>query len=117
MDEEIKGLVAHRLDLQKERKDHQEKIEGFENKLKMIEEGGKKRIREYQKEIREWKRTKEKLQEKIENIEKKKDPLFVRLGKQSDESRENQEQLSVFYSQIDRSNERIEDLEQQIKNL
>jgi chromosome segregation ATPase len=117
MDEEIKELVAKRLDLEKERKDHQEKIEGFEKKLKMIEEGGKKRLREYQKEIKEWKRTNEKLQEKIENNEKKKDPLFVRLGKQSDESRENQEQLSVFYSQIDRSNERIQDLEQQIKNL
>ena len=103
--------------MEKKQKKHQEKIEEFDKKRKMIEEDGKKRIREYQKEIKEWSRTKEKLREKIENIEKKKEPLFVCLGKQSDESRVNQEELSVFYSQIDRSNERIDDLEQQIKNL
>jgi chromosome segregation ATPase len=117
MDEAIKMLVEKRLVLEKERKDHQEKIEEFDKKLKMIEEGGKKRIREFHKEIKEWKRTKEKLSEKIENIEKKKEPLFVRFGQQADETRKNQEQLTVFYSQIDRSNERIGDIERQIKNL
>jgi chromosome segregation ATPase len=117
MDTAIKKLVEKRLNLEKERKDHQKKIEDFDKKLKMIEEGGKKRIREFHKEIKEWKRNKEKLHEKIEIIEKKKEPFFVRLGKQADETRETQEELSVFYSQIDRSNERIGDLEQQIKNL
>ena len=117
MDETIKKLVGKRLDLEKERKDHQEKIDELDKKLKAIEEGGKKRIREFHKEIKEWKRNKEKLLEKIEHVEKKKDPLFVRLGKQTDETRENHQELSVFYSQIDRSNERIGELEQQIKNL
>ena len=117
MDKAINKLVDKRLDLEKERKDYQEKIEESDKKLKMIEEGGKKRIREFHKEIKEWKRTKEKLCEKIENVEKKKEPFFVRLGKQADETRENQEELSVFYSQIDRSNERIGDLDRQIKNL
>jgi chromosome segregation ATPase len=105
------------LDLEKERKDHQEKFDELDKKLKAIEEGGKKRIREFHKEIKEWKRNKEKLLEKIEHVEKKKEPLFVRLGKQTDETRENHQELSVFYSQIDRSNERIGELEQQIKNL
>jgi chromosome segregation ATPase len=117
LDETIKKLVGKRLDLEKERKDHQEKIDELDKKLKAIEEGGKKRIREFHKEIKEWKRNKEKLLEKIEHVEKKKDPLFVRLGKQTDETRENHQELSVFYSQIDRSNERIGELEQQIKNL
>jgi len=117
MDEAIKKLVGKRLDLEKERKDHKEKIDELDKKLKAIEEGGKKRIREFHKEIKEWKRNKEKMFEKIEHVEKKKTPLFVRLGIQTDETRENQQELSVFYSQIDRSNERIEELEQQIKNL
>lgn len=117
MDETINKLVGKRLDLEKERKNHQEKIAELGKKLKVIEEGGKKRIREFHKEIKEWKRNKEKLLEKTEHLEKKKDPLFVRLGKQTDETRENQQELSVFYSQIDRSNERIGELEQQIKNL
>jgi len=117
MDETIKKLVGKRLDLEKERKDHQEKIDELDKKLKAIEEGDKKRTREFHKEIKEWKRNKEKLLEKMEHVEKKKDPLFVLLGKQTDETRENHQELSVFYSQIDRSNERIGELEQQIKNL
>jgi len=117
MDETIKKLVGKRMNLEKERKDHQEKIDELNKKLKAIEEGGKKRIREFHKEIKEWKRNKEKLLEKIEHVEKKKDPLFVRLGKQTDETRENHQELYVFYSQIDRANERIGELEQQIKNL
>lgn len=117
VDETIKRLVDKRLGLEKEQKDHQEKIGELDKKLKAIEEGGKKRIREFHKEIKEWKRSKEKLLDKIEHVEKKKDPLFVRLGKQTDETRENQQELSLFYSQIDRLNERIGELEQQIKNL
>jgi hypothetical protein len=117
MDEEIKKLVDERLDLEKVRKSHLEKIEEFDNNLKLIEEGGKKRIREFHKEIKEWKKAKEKLSEKIEHIEKKKEPLFLNLGKQADKAREHQEELTVFYSQIDRAKERIGDLERQIKNL
>ncbi|UCE40506.1 MAG: hypothetical protein JSV17_13775 [Candidatus Aminicenantes bacterium] len=117
MDEAIKKLVDKRLGLERERKDHREKLDEMDKKLKAIDEGGKKRIREFHKEIKEWKRNNEKLLEKIEHIEKKKDPLFMRLGKQTDETREQHQELSVFYSQIDRSNERIGELEQQIKNL
>ena len=91
--------------------------EEFDKKIKIIEEGGRRRIREFHKEIKEWKRNKEKLYEKLENIEKKKEPLFERLGKEVDDSRENQKELSLFFSQIDRSNERIAELEHQIKNL
>ncbi len=117
IDKTIKKLVEKRLNLEKEQKTHQEKIEEFDKKLKMMEEGGKKRIREFHKEIREWKRNKEKLNERIKSVEKKKEPLFVRLGKQTDEARVKREELSLFYSKIDRSNERIGELEQQIKNL
>jgi chromosome segregation ATPase len=117
MDETIEQLVDKRLELERERKDHQEKIDDWDKKIKAIEEGGKKRIREFHKEIKEWKKNKERLLEKMEHIEKRKDPLFARMGKQADETREYQEELSLFYSQIDRSNERIGELEQQIKNL
>jgi chromosome segregation ATPase len=116
-DKTINTLVDKRLDLEKERKLHQEKIDSLDKKLKALEEGGKKRIREFHKEIKEWKRSKEKLLERIGHIEEKKIPLFMRLGKQTDEARNHQQELSVFYSQIDRCDQRIDDLSQQIKNL
>jgi chromosome segregation ATPase len=117
MDRNIKGLVEKRLALEKERKAHQEKADELDKKLSKIEESGKKRIREFHKEIREWKKNEEKVREKIEHVVKKKDPLFARLGMHADETRADQESLTLFYSQIDRSKERIEELEQQIKNL
>ena len=117
LDKAIKELVENRLNLENERKEHQEKIEEFDQKLRMIEEEGKKRIREFHKEIKEWKRNKDRLDEKIKNTQKKKEPLFERLGKQTDEARVNHEELTLFYSQIDRSKERIGELEEQIKNL
>ena len=113
----IKDLVAKRLQLENEQKENQEQIEELDKKLRIIEEEGKKRIREFHREIKEWKRNKDKVNEKIKNVEKKKEPLFVRLGKQADEARMDHEELSLFYSQIDRSNERIGELEEQIKNL
>jgi len=116
-DRYIKALVEKRLTLEKERKVLEEKRTEFDKKFKKIEEGGKKRIKEFQKEIKEWKRDRERLSEKIEDIEKKKDPLFVRLGNKADETRVDQEELSLFYSQIDHSNERIRELEKQIKAL
>ncbi len=116
-DERIKNLVEKRLNLEMERKAHQEKLDELDGKLRKIEEGGKKRIKEFHKEIKEWEKNKEKLLERIKHHEKRKEPLFERLGEKADESRENQEELSLFYAQIDRSNGRIQELEQQIKNL
>ncbi len=117
MDEKIKKLVEKRLELEREQKDHQKKIDELDEKLRKIEEGGKKRIKEFHKEINEWRKSKEKLLERIKYNEKRKDPLFERFGQKADEARVNQDSLALFYSQIDRSNERIQELEQKIKNL
>jgi chromosome segregation ATPase len=116
-DRQIKDLVEKRLGLETEQKVHQEKIDELDEKIEKIEEGGKKRIKEFNKEIKEWRKNKEKLLERIKNNEERKDPLFLRFGQKAEESRVDQEKLSLFYSQIDRSNERIRDLERQIKNL
>jgi chromosome segregation ATPase len=116
-DNTIMTLVEKRLNLEKERKILQEKCEEFDKKHKKVEEGGKKRIKEFQKEIKEWQKDREKLREKIEDIEKKKVPLFERLGIKAGETRLHQEKLSLFYSQIDHANERIRELEKQIKDL
>jgi len=116
-DENIKARVEKKLILEKERRDHQDKVEEIDEKIKKIEEGAKKKTKDYEKEIKELRKNREKLQEKIEHTEKKKDPLFERLGNRADQTRVNQEELSLFYSQIDRMNERIEELDQQIKDL
>lgn len=116
-DERIRNLVENRLDLERERKGFQEKIDEVDGKLKKIEEGRKKRTKEFHKEIKELRKDKEKLLERIKNNEKRKDPLFERLGQKADEARVNPETLSLYYAQIDRSNEHIQELDQQIKNL
>jgi chromosome segregation ATPase len=109
--------VANRLNLEQERKLQQGRMEENEKKLKKIEEGGKKRTKEFHKEIKDLKKNKDKTQERIQHIEKKMKPLFEWLGKRADETRINQEDLSSFYSQIDRSKGRIEEIEQQIRAL
>lgn len=116
-DEVIRMLVDKRLALENERKHHQEKIEEEHKKLKAVEEGGKKRIHEFHKEIKEWKKNREKTLERIEHLEGKKEPLFMRLGKHSDENRNDSKDLALFFSQIDRHDQRIDELERQIKDL
>ena len=54
---------------------------------------------------------------RIKSDKKKNEPLFVLVGNTTDEGRVKRDELSLFYSKIDRSNERIGELEQQIKNL
>ncbi|MFC2157963.1 hypothetical protein ACFLT9_09020 [Acidobacteriota bacterium] len=77
----------------------------------------KHKAQEHHKEIKEWERDKDKCLDKIENIEKHKSPLFIKLGQLVNETRLDHEALSLLYSQIDRSKKRREDLEKQISEL
>lgn len=95
----------------------QKKIIESENKIKKIEKDKREQTRIFQKEIKEWKRNKEKSQKKIKDIERNKEPLFESLGKLTNEHRVDNKNLTPFYSQIDRSNRRIKEIEDNIKNL
>ncbi len=95
----------------------QKKIIESENKIKKIEKEKKEQTRNFQKETKEWKRNKEKSQKKIKDIEKHKEPLFEGLGKLINQHRVENKKLTPFYSQIDRTNRRIKEVEENIKNL
>ncbi|MFQ6038665.1 MAG: hypothetical protein ACE5LV_08615 [Candidatus Aminicenantales bacterium] len=117
MDQDIKNLVEKRLNLERERRELQRKSSACNEAIAALEEEEKRKTREFQKEIREWKKNRGRILEKIRHIDQKKEPLFEHLGRRADEARLQAEELTVFYSQIDRFNERIGELELQIKNL
>ena len=95
----------------------QKKIIESENKIKKIEKDKREQTRIFQKETKEWKRSKEKSQKKIKDIERHKEPLFESLGKLTNENRVADKSLTPFYSQIDKTNKRIKEIEENIKNL
>ncbi len=114
---ELKALREKKTALEKEIENYQKKIIECENRIKKVEKEKRENTRISQKEIKEWKRSKEKSQKKIKDIERNKEPLFDGLGKIIDEHRVENKKLAPFYSQIDRINRRIKEVQENIKNL
>lgn len=114
---ELQALREKKSAAEKEIEKFQKKIIDCENKIKKIEKEKKEHTRSSQKGIKELKRNKEKSQKKIKDIERYKEPLFDGLGKIIDENRVENKKLSPFYSQIDRTNRRIKEVKENIKNL
>ncbi len=131
VDENIKNLEKKREKTRTELQTHREKksameaeVDKFqkkiiesENKIKKIEKDKREQTRIFQKETKEWKRNKEKSQKKIKDIERHKEPLFESIGKLANDHRVDNKKLAPFYSQIDRTNKRIKEVEENIKNL
>lgn len=61
--------------------------------------------------------TNNKTEDKIKSFEQEELPLFESLGKVFDAERIENKELEVFYSQIDRINSKIQELEKQIDDL
>jgi len=116
-DATIKSQVQEKSNLERLIKQQRKRIEGYDQRIKKIQDEGKKKTEDLQKEIKKWEQKKIEIQENIENTNKKKAPLFEHLGKIANKSRIQKNELEAFYSQIDMINKRIEELEQQIENL
>ncbi|MGD8534995.1 MAG: hypothetical protein PVF66_04025 [Candidatus Aminicenantes bacterium] len=114
---ELQALREKKSAMEMEIDKFQKKILESENKIKKIEKEKREQTRTFQKETKEWKRSKEKSQKKIKDIERHKEPLFESLGKLINEHRIDDKNLTPFYSQIDRTNKRIKEVEENIKNL
>ena len=114
---ELQALRENKSAMEMEIEKFQKKIIESENKIKKIEKDKRELTRNFQKETKEWKRSKEKSQKKIKDIEKHKEPLFESFGRLINELRVNDKKLAPFYSQIDRTNKRIKEVEENIKNL
>jgi len=117
IDQIIKHLVEKNKAVESKREAHQEKINEHMKTTKTIEDEVKRKTKEFNKEILEWEKNREKAQERIQKIEVQKGPLFKDLGKQINKERIDHKELVIFYSQIDRKNKRIEEIEKQIEEL
>jgi len=115
--EELKGLREGRPESEKEIKNLQRRINDCERTMKQIENDKKEQTRKFQKEIKDLGKSKQKVQKKIEEIAQQKEPLFESLGKIIDEVRVKHNKLAIFYSQIDRTNRDIQEIETNIQNL
>jgi DNA repair exonuclease SbcCD ATPase subunit len=114
---EIQSLREEKTRLEREQKNLQGSISDSEKKIKEIEEVKIEGRHEFQKKIREWEKSKEKVLVILREVEKEKEPLFESFGKLIDKHRIENEELAVFYSQIDRADKRIQNIEKQIQNL
>jgi len=114
---ELQALREKKSAMEMEIDKFQKKIIESENKIKKIEKDKREQTRIFQKETKEWKKSKEKSQKKIKDIERHKEPHFESFGKLINENRVDNEKLTPFYSQIDRTNKRIKEIAENIKNL
>jgi chromosome segregation ATPase len=115
--EELEQLREERPALEKEMKGLQRRINDCERTVKQIDKEKKEQTRSFHKEIKELEKSKQKVQKKIEDIVLEKEPLFESLGKIIDEVRVKHSKLAIFYSQIDRTNRNIKEIETNIQNL
>lgn len=114
---ELPILMEEKTKLEKEREKLQARIDDFKKEIKEATEEKKEEIRNFQKEIKEWEKSKEKVRERLREIERQREPLFENLGKIIDELRVDHKKLGIFYSKIDRLGKRIEEIERDIENL
>jgi len=83
----------------------------------ILNERKKEKSRIFHNELKEWEKDRDKAHNLIIDIEKKILPLLRELGELFNKSRIKAEDLSLLYSQIDRSDKRIKTLEKQIRDL
>jgi len=111
------SLKEEKTELDKEKEKLKGKIGEYERQIKDIEEEKKEQARKFQKEIKEWEKNRGQIQEKVREIDRQKDPLFENLGKIINELRVDHKKLFIFYSQIDRANKRIQEIEKNIEKI
>jgi len=114
---QIETLKDGNKQMSKELKNLEEEIRALEMIISSIQEEKKVKKHEFRKEIKEWETARDNKQEKIRDIKKNREPQYESLGKLLNKSRIDDEEISIFYSRIDRCNKRIDNLETQIQEL
>ncbi len=117
LDKKIVELVEKKAEYEEQRKEHEKSIEEIEKEITKIEHDKKHQTREYEKEIKEWEKNQQRLSDKLQKVIKEKEPLFESYGALVEKERVGDRELEVLYSQIDRLNARIEEIEKQIEAL
>lgn len=93
------------------------RVEEFERQIKELKAEKKDHQREIAREIHYWKRKKEKVQERIKEIEAQQQDLYLSLGQILEENKVESLELSGLYDEIDFVNSRIVTLQHRIETL
>jgi DNA repair exonuclease SbcCD ATPase subunit len=117
INKKVEELVKQKHELEQEADTQNEKIQEIKQKIQQIQHELRQHERRFHKEIKEWEKSRDRLQDKIRNVDKQINPLFTNLGRLINEERPEHPEMGIFYSQLDRMNQRIHELETQIIQL
>jgi len=117
IDNRIHRLVEEKNGLHGQKKELQSLIADHGKTIKEQKESHNKQLAEFQRELKEWEKNKRKILDRIQKIEKHKEPLFQKLGEMIDRERVDEKELVIVYSKIDRREKRIADIEKHISEL
>ncbi|MCJ7681284.1 MAG: hypothetical protein MUP70_11200 [Candidatus Aminicenantes bacterium] len=117
IDERQPRLKDRQRELDESLKRVRDTLKKHNTSIQELTEKKRNQIHKHQRESKEWEKEKEKIEQKIAEIKKQKSPLFEKLGALLDTERPESDDLTLFFSQIDRINTRIGDLEKQIAGL
>jgi len=122
--ERIKALQAklpllheERQGLEKLHGEAEDRIEVFNERIGEIEDKQKLAVRSHEQEVQERQKNKERVQDRIVEIQRLMEPLFESMGKALDEARIDQANLPLVYFRIDAVNKKVREIEERIEHL
>ena len=110
-------LHEERKDLERQQAEAEGRAEVFNARIAEIEEEQKVADRVHGRELRVWLRSKERVQDRIVELQRLMEPLFESMGRSLDGARIDNDELAGLYFQIDAVNKAIEDLQSRIDRL
>jgi chromosome segregation ATPase len=93
------------------------RVQEFERQIREVEAEKRDHQREIAREIHYWKKKKEKVQERIKEIETQLGYLYLSLGRILEEKKVERQELHGLYAEIDLINGRIATLQHRIETL
>ncbi len=117
LEAELPLLHEERMDLDKKLSSAESVITAIDRKIADIEDERKGIQRGQEREIREWLKKKERVQERIVEINRLMEPLFTSMGQELDETRVDRDELAVVYFQIDSINKTMQGIQARIDRL
>jgi len=110
-------LHEERQELERRHGEAEGRIKCFNEKIGEIEDKQSLAVRSHEQELREWLKNKERVQDRIVEIQRLMEPLFESMGKALDEARIDQADLPLVYFRIDAVNKKVRELEERIEHL
>jgi len=113
----LKPFVEERTKLEKDGKENHKAIEAFERRIKALKDEERRQNHRFERDIKKFQRKQEQIKKKNEDIEKRRILQFESLGKKMNEIRIKDNKINGFYTQIDKIDQAIKELQTQIQSL